>query len=100
MACRTLGDCRHGAPIDREFGSMVGPTAAGEPNASVPKLFSYIRYNPELSKDGLAQLDLGHIDPADVQRLDSIDHIAQIQAVGRAYVAKEFAIGHFDGFSV
>lgn len=99
MACRTLGDCRHGAPIDREFGSMVGPASAGGPNASVPKLFSYIRYNPELSKEGMTLLGLGHIDPADVQRLDSIDHIAQIEAVGRAYVAKEFAIGHFDGFS-
>jgi NAD(P)-dependent dehydrogenase (short-subunit alcohol dehydrogenase family) len=29
MACRTIGECRFGAPIDREFGD--GITAPGEP---------------------------------------------------------------------
>jgi uncharacterized protein len=99
MACRTIGDCRHGASIDREFEAMVGPAADGKPNSSAAKLFTYMRYNPELSTEGLASLGLGSINPADVQRLDSIDHIAQIQQVGQVYAKNEFSIAHFDGFN-
>ena len=99
MACRTLGDCRHGAPIDREFDRMVGMTQEGKPNSTVPKLFTYMRYNPELSAQGLGELGLGHIDPADVQKLDSVDHMDQIQQVGRVYAQQQFSVAHFDGFS-
>ncbi len=99
MACRTLGDCRHGAPIDREFDCMIGLTAAGDPNSTVPKLFTYLRYNPELSAEGLGDLGLGHIQPADVQKLDSIDHMDQIQQVGQVYAKKNVLIDQFAGFS-
>lgn len=99
MACRTLGDCRHGAPIDREFGGMAGPTANGAGNSTVPKLFTYLRYNPELSAEGLAQLGLGQIRPADVQKLDSIDHMDEIRQVGEAYAMQNVKPDHFAGFS-
>jgi uncharacterized protein len=96
MACRTLGRCRFGAPIDREFGDMV--TAEDAANSTVPKLFTYMRYNPELSTQGLEGLGLGHIQPANVQELDSVDHIPQIQEVGTAYAAKHVSIEHFKDF--
>jgi len=98
MACRTVGECVFGAPIDREFGSMVGPTDEGLSNSSVPKLFSYLRYNPELSAEGLASLGLSSINPANVQQLDSVDHMDQIQQVGRAYAKANLCADHFDGF--
>ena len=98
MACRTLGECRHGAAIDREFESMVGMTPDGSANSSVPKLFTYMRYNPELSNEGLSSLGLSNINPAHVQQLDAINHMDEIQQVGVAYSDKNFSIKHFDGF--
>lgn len=93
MACRTVGACRFGAPIDREFDSMVGA-----PCGNVPRLFSYARYNPELTKEGLASLGLSGIRPEDVQKLDSVEHMDQLQAIGRAYAKASFDIAHFGHF--
>ncbi|RZL88863.1 MAG: patatin [Variovorax sp.] len=98
MACRTIGDCLHGGPVDREFESMVGMTKDGQPNSTVPKLFSYVRYNPELSAEGLAALNLSSINPEDVQQLDSVDHMDQIQQVGKAYAQMHFSMEHLARF--
>ena len=98
MACRTLGDCRHGAPIDREFEAMVGLTKDGAANSTVPKLFTYMRYNPELSAEGLSALGLSTIDPADVQKLDSVAHVKDIQMVGVTYAKQQVRIDHFAAF--
>ena len=56
-----------------------------------------MRYNADLSRDGLNALGLPHIRPQNVQQLDSTDYIDEIQEVGRA-VAKEVNIEHFKGF--
>jgi hypothetical protein len=98
MACRNLGDCVFGAPIDREFGSMVGPAGPGLPNSTAPKLFRYLRYNPELSAPGLASLGLPDIQPADVQQLDSVDHMDALQRVGVAYAKASVRADHFGSF--
>ena len=96
MACRTLGRCRFGAEIDREFGSM---TMDGEvANATCPKLFTYVRYNPELTRGGLDALGLPAVDPAKVRQLDSIANIPDIQRVGTAYAAQHVTTAHFPGF--
>ncbi len=42
-------------------------------------------------------LKLPHIEPRNVQQLDSIDHITELQEVGRA-VAEQVNIAHFAGF--
>jgi predicted acylesterase/phospholipase RssA len=92
--CRTFGDCRAGCALDREIGDMRG--MAGP----VPKLFTYMRYNAELTQDGFNRLGLAAsgIKPADVQALDSVEHISQMQTVGRAVVEKEVKSEHFQGF--
>jgi hypothetical protein len=77
--CRVFGKCLAGDELDREVGDMCG-----KPGPVSPKLFTYVRYNAELSREGLNALGLSHISPKDVQRLDSVDHIAQLQEVGRA----------------
>lgn len=95
MTCRTLGECRYGAPIDSEFGDMV-PTP-GSNNWTGTKLFSYVRYDPNVSAHGLHALGLSDIDPAHVQLLDSVQYISEIQRVGQAYAAQHVVPGHFQG---
>ena len=80
--------------IDREVWDMMGDGGHGPVN---PKLFTYMRYNAELSREGLDALGLQHIEPRNVQQLDSVQYIPQIQEVGRA-VAKQVNMDHFAGF--
>jgi hypothetical protein len=62
-----------------------------------PKLFTYVRYNADLSRHGLDALGLPNIDPKTVQKLDSVEFIPQLQEVGRA-VAKKVNIDDYAGF--
>ena len=79
--------------MDREIGTMIGQ---GIPN--VPKLFTYARYNAELSREGLDALGLKHINPVQVQRMDSVDYIGEMQEVGQALAEQKVKAGHFAGF--
>lgn len=90
--CRVFGDCRHGEPLDREVGDMCGAGVVG-----TRKLFTYMRYNTELSREGLDALGLHHIEPHQVRRLDSVEHMEALQEVGRA-VATQVRREHFEGF--
>jgi patatin-like phospholipase/acyl hydrolase len=90
--CRVFGECLHGDELDREVGDMIG--AAGP---VVPKLFTYVRYNAELTSEWLGRHGLGRIDPRNVQQLDSTNHMDQLQEVGRK-VALQVRSEHFDGF--
>jgi hypothetical protein len=60
-------------------------------------MFTYLRYNAELTRDGLVELGLPDVRPEDVQRLDSVDHIGDLQRVG-ARAALVVAPEHFAGF--
>jgi len=92
MLCRVFGDCRHGEPLDGEIGDLVGAVGPAD-----PKLFTYMRYNAELSGRWLAEHGLGRIDPRHVQPLDSTSHMTELQEVGRA-VGAGVADAHFEGF--
>jgi patatin-like phospholipase/acyl hydrolase len=96
LACRTLGECRHGGVIDHEIGNMVNDSP--QPNWTGPKLFSYVRYDPDVTRAGLDSLGLEAIDPAHVQVMDSVQHITDIQRVGKIYADKHCKIGHLTGF--
>ena len=87
--CRVFGKCVVGEWVDREVGNMVG-----ERGPVFPKLFTYLRYNAELSVEGLDALGLGDLHPEDVQQMDSVDHIPELQEVGRV-VAKKVRAEHF-----
>jgi patatin-like phospholipase/acyl hydrolase len=97
MVCRTLGECRHGAPIDLEIGDMV-LEAGGEPNWTGAKQFAYVRYDPDVTREGLDALGLADVDPAHVQVMDSVDYIPEIQRVGKAYADRHCDIHHLRGF--
>lgn len=94
LLCRVFGKCLHGAQIDREVWDLIGDRGQGP---VTPKLFTYMRYNADLSRRGLDDLGLNHLQPEDVQQLDSVEHIPQLQEVGRA-VAKEVKVEDFEGF--
>ena len=91
--CRVFGKCLAGDALDREIGDLKLAKGPVGPN----KLFTYVRYNAELSDEGLTKLGLSGIKPEDVQQLDSTDHIKELQEVGRA-VAKQVKPEHFKGF--
>jgi hypothetical protein len=91
--CRTFGDCLAGDPLDREVGDMIGMSGPVQ-----PKLFTYVRYNAELTRDGLDALGLPDIEPKNVQKLDSTDYIEELQRVGRAVVEKKVEPKHFAAF--
>jgi len=88
--CRTFGKCLVGDPLDREVADVIGHSIPG-----VPKLFTYARYNAELSREGLDLLSLPQIDPAQVQQMDSVDHIDEMQEVGRAVAELKVNATHF-----
>jgi hypothetical protein len=94
MLCRVFGRCRHGAPIDLEMGDLIGSRGPAE-----PRLFSYARYNIELSRAGLVGLGLPHIEPATVQKLDSVEHMDELREVGAAAARKSVDVrSHLAGF--
>jgi patatin-like phospholipase/acyl hydrolase len=92
--CRVFGRCLNGGILDSEVWDMKGENGQGP---VTPKLFTYLRYNADLTRDGLNALGLTRIEPRSVQQLDSVAHIPELQEVGRA-VAKEVDLAHFAGF--
>lgn len=91
--CRTFGKCLAGDLLDREIGDMIGKKGPAQ-----PKLFTYLRYNAELTREGLDALGLPEITPEDVQKLDSTDHIRELQRIGQAVLEKKIRPEHFAGF--
>jgi hypothetical protein len=95
LLCRVFGDCRAGDPLDRELGDLIG--SAG-PLRREQNLFTYLRYNGELTREGLDALGCRDIEPASVQQLDSIDGIPDLRSVGKKVAETKVLEGHFDGF--
>ena len=91
--CRVFGKCVAGDMLDREVGDMIGKKGPVS-----PKLFTYARYNAELTYDGLAALGLTSIKPEDVQKLDSVEHIGELQEVGKAVAEQKVKAEHFAVF--
>ena len=92
MLCRIFGRCRVGDAIDSEIGDLVGSRGPLE-----RKLFTYLRYDIELSRPALDALGLRHIQPSTFAHLDSIAGVPELQEVGRA-LATKVAGAHFAGF--
>jgi hypothetical protein len=92
--CRIFGNCKAGDPIDAEIGDLIGDR--GGPVH--PKLFTYLRYNADLTREGLAALGLTGIHVAGIQRLDACANIQNLQAIGRAVARKQIQAEHFSDF--
>jgi hypothetical protein len=96
LLCRMFGNCRSGDPstIDLELGGLMPASIPGLEK----KLFTYLRYNAELTKKGLQELGISDIEPKHVQQMDSVDHIAELKRVGTAVGAQRVKPEHFAGF--
>jgi hypothetical protein len=79
LLCRSFGDCLTGPSLDTEVGDMHR-----DQSFDGAKLFTYLRFNTELSRVGLDALGLKGICPDTVCRLDSIDHLPELQQIGQA----------------
>ncbi len=88
--CRVFGACLAGDELDREVSDMIGKKGPVS-----PKLFTYVQYDADLSREGLDALGLNDINPEDVQKLDSVDHIGELQRVGKAAAEKKVKGEHF-----
>jgi uncharacterized protein len=102
--CRTIGRCVFGHSISRELGDMIprqGDPLEGEIiplQQDCGRQFLYARYNPATDSEGLAVLGLGSVKPDRVQSLDDVDHLDQMQEVGRAYAEKFVDVFPFERF--
>jgi hypothetical protein len=93
LLCRVFGKTRAGEVIDSEIGDLVGN------RAPLPeKLFTYARYNVDLSRQGLDKLGLNRIDENAVQPFD-IAHLDELQTVGKTAANRCISAADFDGFS-
>ena len=93
--CRVFGDCRAGDPIDREVGDLIGSAGPLRPEQ---KLFTYLRYNGELTREGLDAHACRDIERASVPQLDSIDGIPDLRSVGKKVAETKVLEHHFEGF--
>lgn len=84
LLCRVFGKCLAGDLIDREVGDLIGATGPAK-----PKLFTYVRYDAELSAEGLKKLGLEHLNPVKLQEMDSVKYMKELQEVGRAIATQE-----------
>jgi hypothetical protein len=89
--CRVFGDCVSGPLLDREVDNMIGSRGPLD-----RKLFRYVRYNAELTREGLTALGCGNIEPTSVQKLDSIDALGELQTIGKAVAAQSVKAEHLN----
>ena len=81
LMCRMFGKTLAGAPLDGEVGALMG-------GSGLPPLFTYARYNAELTRNGLDALGLPDVQPKGVQRMDGVQHLDDLRRVGQAAAAQ------------
>jgi len=91
--CRIFGKSHARDALDVEIGDLSG---TGSSLGS--KLFTYMRYNVALTRDGLDDLGLSDIREEHIRPLDCVDRIEELQRVGRAAAARLVDVAHFEGF--
>lgn len=89
-----------GGQLDREIEGLMGSGSLimGSESQGLPKHFTYMRYNVELTSSGFGELGLGDIDPRAVQQMDSVDHMDKLLKIGKAVGEQQVRAAHFDGF--
>ena len=100
LSCRTIGRCVAGPILDREVGDLIPRDDTGQRvplSTDLGRGFLYARYDAELTCDGLGALGCADLDAATVSKLDSVDHMEDLERVGRA-VANQIAIDDFGPF--
>jgi len=96
LLCRTFGRCRKGDLLDQEAGTLID-TPGSETARAVPPLFTYLRYDADLSESGLAALGLPDLQADLVQKLDAVDSIEALRSIGIA-ASRQVEPSDFVGF--
>jgi predicted acylesterase/phospholipase RssA len=99
--CRTVGRCTFGAPIDREMGDLVPMDNHGKVaqlSQNLNRHFLYVRYNVELSRQGLDEIGLEKVDPEPLREMDSVEHLDMLSKVGKQAANKQVSLQHFGSF--
>ncbi|MBE7174284.1 MAG: patatin-like phospholipase family protein [Williamsia sp.] len=99
--CRTVGRCSFGAPIDKELHDMIPMDKDGHLlpfSQPTDRHFLYMRYNADLSQEGLNKLELYNISADHVSEMDSVKYIGELQEVGKAAAARQVSLDHFGSF--
>ncbi len=94
LLCRSFGCCRFGGTIDREVGNLIRTPGIGDAN-----LFSYVRYDADLSDRALE--GFGVINPKvrqRVRKLDAVDQLSLLRDLGQDVASRVDIDHHFDGF--
>lgn len=95
MLCRIFGECRVGPRLDSELEALTGVLGQG---CTPEKLFSYVRYDFDISEEAFQLLGLSNYAPDDVKRLDAVEKMNILQAVGQHIAAQTVQPEHFAGF--
>jgi hypothetical protein len=90
--CRTIGHCTYGAHIDNEIGALASPAST-----DLGRRFLYARYNADLSRAGLFDLGFKNVDPANIQKMDAVENIPTLLAIGNE-AGKRVEAAHFGPF--
>lgn len=100
--CRTVGRCTYGAAIDRELKFMIPMDSEGNIiplTQDTKRHFLYVRYNADLSREGLDELGLVDINSDHVRQMDSIKYIHDLETVGKATAKQQVNLQHFGKFA-
>jgi uncharacterized protein len=90
--CRVFGKVREASVLDSEIGDLVGNRA---PLAE--KLFTYARYDADLSRRGLDELGLKGIEESALGPFE-IAHLEDLRTVGKAAADRLVSPNDFEGF--
>ncbi len=99
--CRTVGRCTYGAAIDRELKFMIPMDKEGNITPltqDTKRQFLYVRYNADLTREGLDALGLVDIRGEQVSEMDSVKYIDQLQKVGKVTGKAQVKMEHFGSF--
>lgn len=92
LMCRSFGRVVAGDAVDSEVGDLSGENVIGG-----RALFTYARYNADLTGRGLERLGLSY-DKRVTFSLDCLDSIQACIEVGQRVAERSVAPEHFDGF--
>ena len=91
--CRVFGDCKTGLRLDNEIDDMIGRAGPTK-----DKLFTYMRYDADVTQAGLAGIGLPDIQCEQVQAMDSVEHVDKLQRLGEAVAARDLRTEHYRPF--
>ncbi len=98
--CRTVGRCNHGPWLDLEIGDLLPRDANNKPiplNQDLGRQFLYLRYEAELTREGLDRMGLEDVKPELVSKLDSTDGMTDLLRIGEK-LADQIDLKQFGGF--